>query len=650
MLNPLFLVVLFYYVLIYPVSLGAEGSGLNRNEPFTTLEIRYHIAGAGEVILVWGVNGWKIVPETMRPAKTVVEDVMYTHMEQKGNVFVAKVVVPSGTTVDYAFEITKKINGESIDIWDTNGPRPPRDYHTTVLKDSIAKVNANLTMEQYIKLGRGIYICLYFLLMVFAVFSTSIILRHTLLSSGWGNTWSKNLKRGIGISLDFSSKNVVIFIISIGLLNLLVVGTTSLYYHFLRIPDFWKGHSVMMSLSRHLNLALEGTVANWYSSMLIFLIPITAVLCFIVDKKRFESRRERLFTNGWLLMAMFFLVLSFDEIASFHERLGMMDINPFSNWRVGWISQLAIPIGLVTFFLLGFAWLHLHRSRLTLVLMVLGTLLYLAVPVEEWIELTLWSRASHHESWQTLYRPILQVAAEEGTELFAALSFLSANLVYLHYVAKQSIDKNNTSTIIDFIEKPNTLLVDTVLLLCIYGLGMKAVELTVKYIPFYYASVPANWFPSTLAVMAAIICLQIWSGIRSKNGLVAYLYMIFALFSILLSMYYGANMRGGVNILHGSGLSIKQITGIGLLTSAVILSAILLLQVKEWWSRIGTFAWVILLGLSFLGSGRTKEAGILDFAAFAFLLVSLLAHIYRWGALEENRHSLSRPLNQLGED
>ena len=37
-------------------------------------EIRYRIAGAEEVWLVWGINGWQAIPEAARPPGTVLKD------------------------------------------------------------------------------------------------------------------------------------------------------------------------------------------------------------------------------------------------------------------------------------------------------------------------------------------------------------------------------------------------------------------------------------------------------------------------------------------------------------------------------------------------------------------------------------------------
>ena len=87
-----------------------------------TQEIRYRIAGAGEVWLEWGINGWQTVPEGMRPADTIMIDdkVMRSRLIQKGDMFSTTVRVPSGTRLNYRFVITKTGLGTPITIVDTS--------------------------------------------------------------------------------------------------------------------------------------------------------------------------------------------------------------------------------------------------------------------------------------------------------------------------------------------------------------------------------------------------------------------------------------------------------------------------------------------------------------------------------------------------
>jgi lipopolysaccharide transport system permease protein len=125
--------------LMQPTTLFAAG-------PLVTQEICYRMPEAGEVFLVWGVDGWQIVPEDVRPSGTTVKDnVMHTPMLLEGDTFVAKVQVPPGATIDYGFLITKTRSGSAIELWEANGGQ---DYHTVATQDDIVQVQTGLTLPQ----------------------------------------------------------------------------------------------------------------------------------------------------------------------------------------------------------------------------------------------------------------------------------------------------------------------------------------------------------------------------------------------------------------------------------------------------------------------------------------------------------------------
>jgi ABC-type polysaccharide/polyol phosphate export permease len=131
----------------------ASGGGV----PIVTQEIRYRIPEAREVFLVWGINGWNVVPEEVRPAGTEVEDaIMYTPMIRKGDAFVATVQVPAGVTIDYSFQITYARSGATVEIWDTNGDLK-QDYHTAAVEGGVAEVNAHQSvLEQMTREGLAV--------------------------------------------------------------------------------------------------------------------------------------------------------------------------------------------------------------------------------------------------------------------------------------------------------------------------------------------------------------------------------------------------------------------------------------------------------------------------------------------------------------
>jgi hypothetical protein len=108
-------------------------------------EIRYRMPEAGEVTLVWGINGWGPVPEEMRPAGTVLEDsVMKTPMTRTGEEFAVTLEVPSGATIDFGFLITRDRDGAAVDAWEADGPD---DFHVTASGELI-EVQSRLPASQ----------------------------------------------------------------------------------------------------------------------------------------------------------------------------------------------------------------------------------------------------------------------------------------------------------------------------------------------------------------------------------------------------------------------------------------------------------------------------------------------------------------------
>jgi hypothetical protein len=122
---------------------------IDQYQTFVTHEIRYHLAEAGQVYLVWGINGWNSLPEPFWPAGTSRNNSSTTQtlMIRDNDTFSAKVQVPSGAIIDYGFWITKTREGATADIWnpDDNGKR---DYHSVAVDEGITEVQGTLTPQQ----------------------------------------------------------------------------------------------------------------------------------------------------------------------------------------------------------------------------------------------------------------------------------------------------------------------------------------------------------------------------------------------------------------------------------------------------------------------------------------------------------------------
>ena len=153
-----------------------------------------------------------------------------------------------------------------------------------------------------------------------------------------------------------------------------------------------------------LNVTSEHTVGAWLSGILLLFVAIHAFDGYL-------SLRERQSKGawGWALLSIVFLVLSADELGSFHERVGVRHyISPFPS---------LLALGLLLSPLLGFGLLRLwseeaERPRVRLI--VLALLLLGTVPIQEFLE------GSRERGW------VLAVLStvEEGTELLAILILL----------------------------------------------------------------------------------------------------------------------------------------------------------------------------------------------------------------------------------
>jgi hypothetical protein len=84
------------------------------------IEIQYDHPEAGEVFLIWGINGWQAVPEELRPAGTTVTEkgLMQTPLNPEAGVFTGRLLVPTWSSFEYGFLISATKDGREVAIWD----------------------------------------------------------------------------------------------------------------------------------------------------------------------------------------------------------------------------------------------------------------------------------------------------------------------------------------------------------------------------------------------------------------------------------------------------------------------------------------------------------------------------------------------------
>ena len=142
------IVLLLGCLIALPLPLLASGSAHAAGQALVEQKIRYHHSQAGEVFILWGINGWHQSPEAQWPPGTVLNDKFaYSPMTREDNAFVVTIQAPLGTIIDYCFNITKNGNGERVDLWDINSEQV-NNYHTAVIPETIAEVYTVLPLEQ----------------------------------------------------------------------------------------------------------------------------------------------------------------------------------------------------------------------------------------------------------------------------------------------------------------------------------------------------------------------------------------------------------------------------------------------------------------------------------------------------------------------
>jgi hypothetical protein len=134
---------------IKPAVTSPPASSVQAEPRIVTQEVRYHVPEAGEVELIWGINGWSEVPKAKRPdgTKVDVKRLMHTPMKREDDVFVVKVQVPVGSILNYGFQITRDERGEEIWAWDGDYSARPTEDGSIDATSSLALVTARNVLE-----------------------------------------------------------------------------------------------------------------------------------------------------------------------------------------------------------------------------------------------------------------------------------------------------------------------------------------------------------------------------------------------------------------------------------------------------------------------------------------------------------------------
>lgn len=145
-LRSLPLLSLVYMLCVAVVAVTSAHANEDRHSQFMSQEIRYLSPEAGEVFLVWGVDGWKTLPDAQRPPGTRIKEmVMHTPMTKHEDHFAATLRVTSGTMVDFGFLVTRAKNGVDVRVWEGDGDDP---FQQKAAPDHVISVHSRTTLLQ----------------------------------------------------------------------------------------------------------------------------------------------------------------------------------------------------------------------------------------------------------------------------------------------------------------------------------------------------------------------------------------------------------------------------------------------------------------------------------------------------------------------
>ncbi len=333
----------------------------------------------------------------------------------------------------------------------------------------------------------------------------------------------------ISVIVDIPQQKIARAIATVFFLNIFILLGTVLHHRLLP-----KGTpNAIKKLIAQLNLSTENVAATWYSSMLLLAVAIVAAGCFFADMQRKGKWKDRFLNWGWLVLVMIFLLLSFDEMGSFHEMIGETTLfkNIGNDPGAGWYAFFVL-IALVAVLMLLFSLVKFKGSAWAFFFATLGILLLASNPFQENYEISSWHNSSNPATWK---RPVLFLLLEEGSEIFASFCFLVSFCIYFNY----SWRKNNSGYSIQMKIQRNIIFFPIIFSI-VLGLLMLVIRLNAWNFKGDDIGIPHNWFPSAMLFLTATVSmlLHMVNSIKMRFPL----YLIIAAHCMLASVFFGSNL------------------------------------------------------------------------------------------------------------
>ena len=415
-----------------------------------------------------------------------------------------------------------------------------------------------------------------------------------------------------------TSRQVKAFIKWIVIFNVFFLAGTYIFhsYFYKIINGDWKTGSSIKYILVEFSLANENVTAAWYSSMLFLSLGVLCLFCYLLHKKTFTVKKEKNLSYGWLIFSVVFALLSLDEMASLHERLGNINqLNPLGDYPLGWVYLLAIPIILVIGFMLWFCLLQLKKAPWAAYFAIIALLLFASIPVQEYIEVRQWHAVEDRAGWQ---RPVVFLIIEEGSELFGATFMIIACLIFAAYTSKPDSKTFSFSIKATLELNKGKLVSQSVVGIIILALLMISIVKNDLLILEGDHGRRENWFPSATAFLTSIICFYLY--FKEKHRV----FYFTALFSLFVSAYFGGNIYAF--LVNPTESVLESIILIILCLFTLALAVWLFLTIKDNYSRFAIIVWAIVVIISFgLFTWYAAALAFLGFSAFLISLIRIIA-------------------------
>ncbi len=194
---------------------------------------------------------------------------------------------------------------------------------------------------------------------------------------------------------------------------------------------------------------------------------------------------------------------------------------------------MAPAVVLVALFMLAFGWVHVRRVRPAFWLIGLGVALFVSDPVLEQIEMLLLQEGAAPDSWMRFAHDALVVIEEGGVELFGALCFLTATIVY-------AASRTKGSELKIPVESATAILIARALTVCFLA-GILFTAWAVRHLPAGDIGIPDNWYPAAGMFLLAIVLLTTEPDPPVEKAGFPWTAGALALTAIVFSAYFGAN-------------------------------------------------------------------------------------------------------------